>query len=248
MVDSDVEDHTPSGRFSREQRNEAYPHGVGAHAWFQGRNRILYSKLPEEAKAGVVLDVGCGPGITVAHLRRKSVDCHGCDLSRHEPEDSSQSGYLHYGRDSTSMPVEFRKSVGTLLMLDLLEHVHEPKEFLRSSLEAFPGLKYMLITLPARKELWSEYDERFGHVDRFDLPGVRDLCAEAGLEMVSSGYFFHSLYAVLLAKGRRKGERPMRIPRSARLHSAIGRLLYLEEQMLPRSLPGSSVYALLRVV
>lgn len=246
--DSEVESHRPSGGFSREQRNEAFPPGIGAHAWFQGRNRILYAKLPDVAKRGLILDVGCGPGITVAHLRRKNVECHGCDLSCYRPEDASLAQYLHYEQDALSMPTDFRGRVGTLLMLDMLEHIAGPKTFLRSSLEAFSGLEYLLITLPARMELWSDYDERFGHVARFDRQSVVDLCAIPGLQMISYGYFFHGLYAILRARGQRRGARELSVPGSPGLHAALGGLLHLEEMLLPKRLLGSSIYALLRVV
>jgi SAM-dependent methyltransferase len=246
MQDSDADAKAPLG-FTREQREEAYPRGIGAHAWFQGRNRILYGKLPEPARRGVVLDVGCGPGITVAHLRGKKIDCHGCDLATYEPEDPRQAGYLHYGTDALALPADFRSRVGTLLMLDVLEHLEDPKALLCDCIEAFPALEYLLITLPARMELWSDYDERYGHVARFDHRSVLDLCAVSGLEMISSGYFFHSLYGVLRAMGRGVAGREMHPPRLPFLHALIGGLLHLEEKLLPSRLPGSSLYALLRV-
>lgn len=246
MQDRDADTTAPLG-FTREQRDEAYPHGISAHAWFQGRNRILYGKLPEQARRGVVLDIGCGPGITVAHLRGKKVDCHGCDLATYQPEDPSQAGYLYYGTDALALPADFRGRVGTLLMLDVLEHLEDPKALMRDCLEAFPGLEHLLITLPARMELWSDYDEHYGHVARFDHRSVLDLCAISGLEMVSSGYFFHSLYGVLRVMGRGVAVRAMQPPGSPALHVLIGGLLHLEEKLLPSRLPGSSLYALLRV-
>lgn len=246
MHDSDADAEAHSG-FSSQQRNEAYPHGIGAHAWFQGRNRILYGKLPEQARQGVVLDIGCGPGITVAHLRSKKVDCHGCDLAHYEPEDQRQAAYLHYETDALALPADFRNRVGTLLMLDVLEHLEHPKALLSDCLEAFPALGHMLITLPARTELWSDYDERYGHVARFDHRSILDLCAIPGIEVISSGYFFHSLYGVLRASGRGKAGQGMHPPGSPFLHSVIGGLLHMEEKLLPSRLPGSSLYALLRV-
>lgn len=246
MQDSDADAKVPSG-FTRQQRDEAYPHGIGAHAWFQGRNRILYGKLPERARRGVMLDIGCGPGITVAHLRSKHVACHGCDLATYEPEDQQHATYLHYETDALDLPADFRSTVGTLLMLDVLEHLENPKALLGDCLEAFPMLEYLLITLPARMELWSDYDERYGHVARFDHPSLLELCEITGLEIISSGYFFHSLYAVLRAMGRGKAGQEMHPPGWPLLHSVVGGLLSLEEKLLPSTLPGSSLYALLRV-
>jgi hypothetical protein len=133
------------------------------------------------------------------------------------------------------------------LMLDMLEHIEDPKALLCANLETFPALKFMLITLPARMELWSEYDERFGHIARFDHQSIVDLCAVPGLEMISTGYFFHSLYAILRARGQSKGQRENQAPGSPHLHAILGGLLYLEEMLLPKRLPGSSLYALLRV-
>jgi hypothetical protein len=246
MHEPNTDVKAPSG-FSREQREQAYPRGIGSHAWFRGRNQILHSKLPEQARRGLVLDIGCGPGITVAHLRSKNIDCHGCDLADYEPDDRRQAPFLHYETDALVLPAAFRRRVGTLLMLDILEHLEHPKQFLRDCLEAFPALGHVLIALPARMELWSDYDERYGHVTRFDHRTVVDLCAVPGGEMIDSGYFFHGLYGVLRATGRGGVAQEMHPPRSPSLHAAIGGLLYLEEMLLPGWLPGTSIYSLIRV-
>jgi 2-polyprenyl-3-methyl-5-hydroxy-6-metoxy-1,4-benzoquinol methylase len=63
-----------------------YAPGVERHFWNVARNRIverhLRRALATQRRSGrLVLDVGCGPGIVVDHLRRAGIDCHGVELN-----------------------------------------------------------------------------------------------------------------------------------------------------------------------
>ena len=104
--------------------------------------------------------------------------------------------------------------------------------------------------MPARSELWSNYDEHYGHFRRFDRPGLRALFRSSGFGVLESGYFFHSLYPAALLLKTIHGERAVAIrapdPNKVGLHHLVASLFQIEYRLLPRSLPGTSCYAVLR--
>lgn len=229
--------------FTAEQRARAYPLGIGDHYWNLSRNRIVAHTLRHLGAASPMLDLGCGPGTTVAYLRGQGFDCFGADLSPYEPTAPELAAAITYGHDATALPAPVRERYRTLLLLDVLEHLPEPAGFLHRCLAAFPHLGHVLVTLPARQELWSNYDAYYGHQRRYDRTAAAALCRDAGAEVLRCTYFFHALYPPLalqrlLARPRPIGFAPVR---QRRLHRALATLLYYDARWLPGALPGSSL-------
>ena len=110
---------------------------------------------------------------------------------------------------------------------------------------AFPNLKRILITVPACAELWSNYDEYFGHVQRYGMDDVRALGAAIRWRTEDCRFFFHALYLparLLVAIGRKRNtviEAPSRW--SVPLHSAIAWLFVVESRVLAGQFAGTSL-------
>ena len=235
--------------FDERQRNNAYPPGIGQHYWLLSRNRIIYDKLRAIRAAAPMIDLGCGPGATVAFLRQRGIDCRGVDLATYQPVSAGLAGAILYGTDAFERPTIERDGIRTVLLLDVLEHLREPESFIRRCREAYANAGHLVITLPARAELWSNYDEFYGHQRRYDLTSAAALCMDGGLEVIEAGYFFHALYPLLavhrlMAVQRRVEFQPVR---HHRLHALIARGLHLEERWLPGTWPGTSLMVLARV-
>ena len=239
----------PSSIYDAAQRRSAYPEGTEFHFWSRTRVRILYDKLPPLDADDLVLDVGCGPGAVVQAMRQKGVDCIGCDLARYSYGAGGSNEYLHYEQDAFELPEDTRRRVRLIMLLDVLEHLERPDEFLSRCIDAFPNLQYVLMTMPARQELWSNFDEYFDHFRRYDRRSVAALCESAGLSVDSLGYFFHSLYLVVGAMKFVRGRRGVDVePVTLHwMHDLLGRLFHLEEKIVPSALPGTSIYAMARV-
>jgi hypothetical protein len=137
-----------------------------------------------------------------------------------------------------------------VLLLDVLEHLPDPAEMLRSLTLAFPELATVLVTLPARSELWSNFDEYYGHYRRYDTAMATHLLRSAGLTVVESSYFFHSLYwPMRLSVGlgsRRSLEMSAPKPRARLLHHALARVLEWDARLVPAGWSGTSVLAVAR--
>jgi SAM-dependent methyltransferase len=235
--------------FDEAQRASAYPPGIGEHFWLDARNRILHRRIAGVAAGKAVLDLGCGPGVTVSYLRRRGIDCHGCDLAPYQPAEPALAGVLWLGQDVFTLPRETRARFQVLLLLDVLEHLAEPKPFLSRCLAELPALEHVLIMVPARQELFGGYDTYYGHYRRYDLASAAALCAPPALEVRGSGYFFHALYPTMAVQKLIDRERSVVFPRSVwrPWHRFLATVFQLEERIVPGGVPGSSLWLLARV-
>jgi SAM-dependent methyltransferase len=242
---SNVEGETA---LSGKQYAEAYPPGIRRSYWHVARNRILWRKLRGRlGPASQVVDIGCGPGVVVQFLRERGVACFGADMGVPVPEVAGLAPYLFLGQDAFALPTDFRERTDVLLLMDVLEHLPEPAEFLMECGRAFPNASTVCITLPACMEIWSNYDTHFGHFRRYTRGAVAELAASAGFNVADCGYAFHALYAAARVANLLNVERAteLRAPSLTLAHALLGSLFDLEHRLLPASLKGSSVVALL---
>jgi SAM-dependent methyltransferase len=237
-----------SSAFTERQRADAYPAGIDDHYWLLSRNRVVLAALRRAGAEGPVLDVGCGPGTTVRYLRRHGLECTGADVAMYEPIVPTPAGVIRYGVDAFTLPLEERARVRTVLLLDVLEHLDEPSAFVRRCVDAFPALGHLLITVPARQELWSNYDTYYGHRRRYDRAGATAICQRAGVAVTGSGYFFHALYPVLALQRLFAVDRAVEFApvRHRWWHRLVAAVLYRDGVWLPGALPGSSLLLVAR--
>ena len=245
---------TPRTAFTAEQYALPYPDGIEDNYWNVARNRIVARCLEElgVAKTDRVLDIGCGRGITVDFLRRRGFDAWGSEVATPEPISASVAPFLRLGADAFELPDDERRRIRTILLLDVLEHLEEPTAFLERCRERFEGCDRIVVTLPARMELWSNYDEYYGHLHRYRTEDIRSLVPAGAFEVERQGYFFRLLYpparlVKLLGRDRAVEIRAPK-PASRWAHRVLGAVLELEERLLPGRLAGTSMLVALRVV
>jgi SAM-dependent methyltransferase len=232
-----------STEFSRQQFDLAYPEGIDGHFWTLARHALVERLVRGGGDPGLVLDVGCGLGLTVDFLRGRGLDCHGVELSS-PPVPERLRASVFTGRSAFDLPEEFRRRVQVILLLDVIEHLPDAEEFLRTCRRSFPGLRRLVVTVPARPELWSNYDDFYGHHRRYVPATLAAHLAAAAPARVATGYFFHLLYPLLRgikATGRVR-QISHRKPRWKGFHGALGHLFDLEQRVLPGSWPGSSLW------
>lgn len=237
-----------STAFTAEDFRDIYPAGIERHYWNHARNRIIHRHISRLAAPGEqVLDVGCGTGIVTAFLRARGVECQGCDLGHAAPVNPATAPFLRHGIDACDLDVETRRRVRVITLLDVLEHVENPRSLLERLLPSFPALRSVFFTVPARMDIWSNYDERNRHFRRYDRRSVRDLEVPGALQLAQSSYFFHALYVPARLMKLLGIDRQTRLnaPRLGLLHSIIAAGFVLEERVIPAAWPGSSMYGIL---
>lgn len=193
----------------------------------------------------VVLDVGCGRGYTVDFLRKSGVDAHGVELAAVEPVPDVRS-FVHAAQDAFTLAEDLRRRVTVLLLLDVVEHLPAPEVFLDGCVRHFPSLARLVVTVPARRELWSNYDDFYGHLRRYDRGSLRDLLRPVGTRRADAGYFFHALYPVMRVQLAAAPERPLahQAPRWRWPHRVAAGVFDLEERLLPAGWYGTSLWGI----
>lgn len=230
--------------FSQDQYDEAYPEGVERHFWNLARNRLVEATLRRTDVSGRILEVGCGPGLVLRHLRGRGFDCWGCELADPRVADSIRS-FVFPRRDFRELDPAFRREVRTLLLLDVLEHLPDDVGFLRELARSFPHSRSLILTVPARPELWTNYDDHYGHMRRYDRVRLAAMLDRGGFDLVRQQYCFHELYPPALLAARLAGRRhtEWRAPSNLGLHRALAALSGLCSAIIPGGWLGTSLIA-----
>ncbi len=237
--------------FSEAQLAAVYPVAIEKHYWNVARNKII---LGEISRLGLtdatMLEIGCGTGVVLRALRSVSSSSYGVDLAAHESA-ADIAPFTFYETDFTALPVEFKDKVTLILLCDVIEHIQDDVAFLNSIKLHFPNVTHLFITIPARPELWSNYDTYYGHFRRYTRASIAALAHASSLEVTTNRYFFHGLYLPARLLGKLKISRQTTItpPRGIGvvLHYLLGMLFYFEFKLLPKQIAGTSILFVAKV-
>jgi cyclopropane fatty-acyl-phospholipid synthase-like methyltransferase len=225
--------------FDEAKAGHAYPEGFEDGFWAIARHRILDEALRDAAAAGLrstggrILEIGCGPGIVVQAMRAAGHDAWGVELGSPAIRAKSKP-YVVTGTPAQALDSAAREAVETIMLLDVIEHIEDEVGFLREVLPAFPNCRCVVVTVPARQEAWSNYDEYYGHYRRYDRDGLAATLTGAGLQPWRNRYFFRALYvaARLINLTGRKREVVLTRPRMLPLQRLIATLFTIEDKAL----------------
>lgn len=229
--------------FDHDQYADTYPLGIEYHWWSRARCEIVRRAVTTLPPA-TVLEIGCGPGIVVTYLRDHGLDCWGCELGSPEVREAARN-FVWSNADALELDPEFRRKVGIILLLDVLEHLQNPVSFLSALFRAYPGLEGVIVTVPARMELWTTWDDRYGHHLRYDRQGLAELYERAGIDITRLRYFFQGVYpALFLASRMNSRGTSITAPTILWPHSILAKWFVFESSIpgLGR-IPGTSLIA-----
>ncbi len=233
--------------FSVDQYQLAYPDGIEKNWWHQARNAIVLSELKKiVTPRSTILDVGCGRGIAVKALCQNGLNCRGVELAQTSPLSGIESD-IRFGTSASDLPMYYRRQIDIILLLDVIEHIPDSTNFLRSLVDDFPRLQHLIITVPSRSELWSNYDEFYGHVERYDSEMMQDMAEQIQWRISRQSYLFRPLYVPLRMLSTLKIKRNTKLkassPLTAFANPLIAALMRMDYRFLPNWLPGSSLLA-----
>ena len=229
----------------------AYPDGIEHHYWSKARNRIVQRLVTQHGDAqSPVLEIGCARGVVAEYLRDRGIDCWGVDLEESTPMNTEIGSYLQTGVYFFDLNADWVSKFKTVLILDVLEHIEKPAEFLNLVLGQATGAESVIVTMPARMELWSNYDEHYGHYLRYDKDSIHALADDAGMRVRAWGYAFRPLLGAGWITNTLGMNRSTVISPPGNLmkpvHGIIAGAMSMEYALLPESIPGSSIYAVLQ--
>jgi SAM-dependent methyltransferase len=167
---------------------ESYWSSIGGRAIEDFRSVSLSRLVCDlvSGREGTLLDLGCGAGTFVALMLRLGVRILGVDPSESQiktarnlleqlklPQDAVE-------QSSAEDLIQRGQTFETVVLLDVLEHLDDPVEFLRSIHALLAPGAMLIITVPADPRLYDERDAKFGHHLRYDPATLTHQLEQAG--------------------------------------------------------------------
>jgi SAM-dependent methyltransferase len=227
-----------------------------SHWWFAARSEIVRRIIESygNLKPGdTILDIGCGTGAIMKELsdRYRVV---GIDMSPIAIEYSKKRGL----EEVFVMPVqEFPRdkyNVRAAMMLDVIEHIDDDIDVLRSAREIVGPEGRVIVTVPAYMWMWGAHDLLHHHKRRYTAKTLRAALEKAGLEPIKLTYFNTLLFPLaavkkLLDKGKTPSIDEVHLDQPSGIVNSIFRKVFAAERgILPSAnLPfGVSLLAVAR--
>jgi hypothetical protein len=177
------------------------------HPWELARTSVVFDilskHLPDLHKEGLtILDVGCGDTYFVETLSKElpGANCIAIDTAFNADALSFYKKKFEGSKIQVFDSVEAsnrvnRNEISIVLLLDVIEHIEDDVNFLKY-LQGTPGITsntIFIITVPAFQALFCSHDVFLNHYRRYDNALLKKNTNEAGLTVISCGYFFSSL-------------------------------------------------------
>lgn len=145
--------------------------------------------------AGRVIDIGCGFGILVAMGQQQGKNVIGLDTS-----ESMIRGSRDYLSSQNVDPekvqlttveklIEQNETFDAVIMIDVLEHIDDPKGFLKLVEELLNPGGRLILSVPAHKEFYDTRDEMLGHFLRYEKDTLLADLSVTNLKMIDIHYW-----------------------------------------------------------
>lgn len=221
------------------------------HFWILWRFKSLLSTKAIHLTSGSkVLEIGCGAGVAMHQFETHfDVIVDGCDLNESALSKSIQVKGDKMLYNIYDLKQEFLGKYDGILLLDVIEHLQEPLDFIKASSSYLKENGLIIINVPSYQWLYSSYDKAVGHVHRYTKKELESLLKAAGFELKSVSYWGASLIPIAIlrkwlyrktdANIISKGFKP-----PGKLADTLLRTLYRIETSLPIRFPfGTSAIA-----
>ena len=225
------------------------------HWWYRARREVLAAliaravKPPKDAR---ILEIGCGTGHNLSMLGQFGhVDAIELDEAARDVA-SARLGRPVLGARLPGLDGVPEASYDMVALLDVLEHVEEDRESLRSIARRLKPGGAILITVPAFQWMWSAHDVVNHHQRRYYKRTLNAAIADAGLKADFVGYFNSILFPLAAAArlagrltGKEEGDDKLQ-PKP--VNAVFETLFGLERHAIARLpfTPGVSIAAVVR--
>jgi 2-polyprenyl-3-methyl-5-hydroxy-6-metoxy-1,4-benzoquinol methylase len=166
------------------------------HFWFVHRNRIVARMIQatgqSKARNMRILDLGCGVGTIAHYLAEKGyfvVASDGYHSAKALLNPRLKDSFFVFDLLNHQVPEDQVGRYDLVVLGDVIEHFENPVGVLKKAREFLKKDGRIIITVPALRFLWTDYDVQSGHKKRY-YRGT--LCSElkgAGFVVEKTAYF-----------------------------------------------------------
>ena len=239
-----------SNLFSKNLYNNQYPDGIEFHYWNVARFKIINQCIKNIDIPIKGISIGCGKGVDIKSLRDYDIDVMGIEPVNVKPIETVKK-YITTNISPFSNNKKLNDKFNTVFLLEVLEHLKEPNKMLDDIIKSYTNLQYIIITVPARSEIFSNYDIEVGHEKRYKLKDIDLLAKAVEMEVVLNKYIFNILYLFTLIWLYLFKKRPTIVnaptTHMRKFHNFLGTIISYENKLFPSCLFGSSIISILRV-
>ena len=204
------------------------------HCWFVVRRSWILDRVKKMLPAlqSAFLEIGCGTGNVSSFLAAHGYAVTGCEYFS-DALLMSWPGFRKVQGSATALPFKDNHfdAVG---LFDILEHFDDDIQVLAEAARVVKKDGLIFVTVPARRDLWSSFDDYSRHKRRYHPEDLKSLFDKAGLTNLSIEYLFLSLYIPAKITRRKPLQDPFRIGVIANF---VFRNLFETERHLSRTLP-----------
>lgn len=163
------------------------------HWWFRGRRAVLKSVLDYFIRSSQypldILEVGCGNGGNLKLLSSYG-KLSAMELDNKAMERATRRGLAQIEKGWLPDNIPFESARFDLIAaLDIIEHVDDERRSIQALRDRLKSKGYILITVPAYKQLWSRHDDVSRHKRRYTRKQLTAIVKDAGFDIIFCTYF-----------------------------------------------------------
>jgi SAM-dependent methyltransferase len=175
-----------------------------SHWWYAARRRIVLHLLRRELRRSTgplrLLDIGCGAGGMLAHLREFG-DVTAVDPSPEAVAFAASKGTseVYLGGLPHGLPFGDAERFDVITLLDVLEHVDDDKASLVTLHRLLAPGGLLVLTVPAFPFMWSSHDVVNEHKRRYTRRTLHDRLVHARFRIGTLSYYNTILFPPIAA-------------------------------------------------
>lgn len=156
------------------------------------RERAL--ALADRIPYGQLLEVGCGAGALLHDLSKRGFSCTALETSQEALEIARalNQGDPEVVIHAAPQP-DWAGRFHILVSLEVLEHIEDDAAALARWHGWLQPRGHLLLSVPARPDLWNPSDVWVGHYRRYDRKGLLDLLDRAGFDVLHAECYGYPL-------------------------------------------------------
>lgn len=187
--------------FSKNNREISYPKEGNMNCyeiekdsfWFKHRNNCIITAVKIYSPFETFFDVGGGNGYVAKGLEENNIQTvliePGLEGALNAKERGLENIICSTFEDAGIKPNSC-KSIG---LFDVVEHIEDDKQFMKSINSILSDNGFVYITVPAYKILWSNEDDHAGHFRRYTIKQISSTLKDSGFEIEYASYIFSIL-------------------------------------------------------
>ena len=148
------------------------------------RRRLVLSYL-QNFDRGEILDIGCGMAALLHELSLKKFSCTGFDISKETLgiAEICQKDLKRKIKFFTSEQTDWTQKFDHIFAFEVLEHIVDDDITLNEWLKWLKPGGTIYISVPNHVKNWNALDEVAGHVRRYNLKDMHEVCEKVGLKV-----------------------------------------------------------------